>query len=385
QHALALLTLDPSSADATTDGNKCFFSVRDGSGVNGAWVNNKGSVQISRKDLGTNAAALRFQHDQSPFLPASNLVKTADPTDRVVLDSRHPDEVWAVHGPYYVELNAEDETPAARAHPTWAYRLQRTALEAAGATIIPQPGQPADPAVPVPRPEQDSADGPRPDWTPPAHPAPAVSVLIDPVLHLMYLLAKYRFFVLPLAIFGPLLLSSIMKGAVTAKGRTYKSPLPWLLPLCIVYGVLNLVVGTGVVVRLINSWGVSGAATITGTYPTGSQYNNHDVVGYKVLIRTPSGKLIDTRFEDDDFNVYPPHNATTYPDVGSVFTVRYLQHFPKDFAILANDGSPWATAMRCSRVNAILSEAEQKAGFSRDPADQATLRQAMAMARAGGC
>jgi hypothetical protein len=59
-------------------------SVKDGSGNIGAWVNNRGSAHLERENLGFNAAALKFQHDQTPFDPASNLVATADPTDTVV-------------------------------------------------------------------------------------------------------------------------------------------------------------------------------------------------------------------------------------------------------------------------------------------------------------
>jgi hypothetical protein len=41
------------------------------------------------------------------------------------------------------------------------------------------------------------------------------------------------------------------------------------------------------------------------------------------LEHTADGKIIETNFEQDDFNVYPPHNATTYPGQGAEFTVRY--------------------------------------------------------------
>jgi hypothetical protein len=42
-----------------------------------------------------------------------------------------------------------------------------------------------------------------------------------------------------------------------------------------------------------------------------------------------------------------------------MFTVRYLQHAPKTFVIVADDGSPWAEELRCDELNQPLSEADQ--------------------------
>ena len=64
------------------------------------------------------------------------------------------------------------------------------------------------------------------------------------------------------------------------------------------------------------------------------------MIGYDVLIRTADGRTFDSSFEDDDFNVYPHHNATAYPGEGDEFTVRYLQRLPADFIILGEDDSP---------------------------------------------
>jgi hypothetical protein len=90
QHVLGVLTLEPSSLEISHDGTRCTLQVKDGSGQPGHWPENRGEVQIERQDVATNADALRFQHQQTPFAPASTLVKTSEPTDRLVTSSDHP-------------------------------------------------------------------------------------------------------------------------------------------------------------------------------------------------------------------------------------------------------------------------------------------------------
>ena len=89
------------------------------------------------------------------------------------------------------------------------------------------------------------------------------------------------------------------------------------------------------------------------------------MVGYHVLIRTTTGQTIETSFEDDDFNVYPSHNRTDYPQQGDRFNVRYLKHFPGSFIIIANDDSPWAQGMQCGAWKTKLDEARSKFEFDK--------------------
>ena len=150
-------------------------------------------------------------------------------------------------------------------------------------------------------------------------------------------------------------------------------------------GVLNLIFGPSLSTRMIHALGESGAATVIRTFGTATQYNNHDVVGFHVLIRRPSGKVVNERFEDDEINVYPPHNATSYPDVGTLFTMRYLPHFPRDFVILADDASPFAQGLRCSDLQKSDTEAHQRADFSKAAGDLAAEARADAALVKGGC
>jgi hypothetical protein len=372
-HVLPLLTLTRSSLTSRSNeddnGKRCSFSVKDASGKVAGWVNNNGDAQFTREDLGTNAAALARQHQDKPFYPPSKLVSTADAGDRVVPTPDHPEEVEAVHGSYLITLNLTGVTPAARAHPTWAWRVQRAALEAAGATIVAPADMAADPVVASPQPPPQSAA-----WQPANQPAPASNGLIDWLLHVGTVLARWRFLVLPASILGPILFGVLVRRHV------------WLVPLFIIAGVVNMTFGTEIMTILIYRYGAAGAATVTSSFATGTVYNNHNVRGHDVLIRTASGSVIETSFRDDDFNVYPPHNSVTYPGQGDEFSVRYLQNYPTDFIIVAGDDSPWARGLSCASLRRDVVQADNKRQFAPDSADyRKAYAAAIAAARAQGC
>ncbi len=381
---LGVLTLTPARVEGRVNGPICSISVDDATGSSdAAAASMRASAQLEVQDMGTHAYALQFEHQISPHVPVSTLVRTVDPGDRVLVDAAQPGHVYAVHGPYYATLEISDPSPAAQAHPTWAYRVQRAALEAAGTTIVPTPGLPPDPSTPNAPPAR--ADG-APDfgsWTPPPHPAPPWSLAYEPILHILAIAARLRFFLLPAFIFLPLLFSLGGKKAEAKPSRPGR--LGFILPPAIAFGVLNLIFGPSLSTRMIHAFGESGVATVTGTFGTATQYNNHDVVGFHVLIKRPSGSVFNERFEDDEFNVYPPHNVTSYPDVGTLFTVRYLPHFPRDFVILTDDASPFAQGLRCSELQKSDTEAHQRADFSKAANDLAAEARADAVLVKAGC
>jgi hypothetical protein len=382
QHALGILTTDPSSLQLFADGLRCTMDVKDGMPNTDHWTQNHGEVQIERHDMGTNAAALKFQHQQTPFFPASTLVRTADATDRLVWDSKHPENAWAVHGPFYVEFRLTDVTPAARAAPGWLYRTQRLALEAAGATIAPAEDLPPDPVVPGPlaaRVEQPGTDADL-RWTPPAYEGPAGSELYDSVLAVLAFTARNRFLMMVALVFGPVLLAVLLPGQHKPGRRA------GLAGVGVALGIVNLIFGTSIAAVLIYHAGVAGSAIVTASHATAVQYNNHDVRGYTVLIRTAEGKVVETGFDDDDFNVYPPHNATIYPAKGDVFTVRYLKHAPQTFVIVADDDSPWAHRLRCDVLRKAVSDATAKADFAPASIDyKEAYGRAVTAAKQAGC
>jgi hypothetical protein len=129
--------------------------------------------------------------------------------------------------------------------------------------------------------------------------------------------------------------------------------------------LVSVFFGTEIAVGVVHAFGEKGTATITGSYPTSTVYNNHDVAGYHVLLKTADGRVVETSFEDDDFNIYPSKNAVIYPGVGDHFTVYYLRRFPDDFIIVDNDDSPWAAALRCGKLRDAVQEANAKYEFDR--------------------
>jgi hypothetical protein len=179
---------------------------------------------------------------------------------------------------------------------------------------------------------------------------------MDIFWHVIYFLGTSPFLCMGTAF----LLLPVMIGLTIWKTRVMKYY--FIVP---ILAVLNLIFGTSLAVRTVHAFGEKGTATITGTFGTSTQYNNHDVVGYDVLLKTADGKVVETSFEDDDFNIYPPKNSVVYPDVGDHFSVYYLRSFPKDFVIIDNDDSPWATALHCRHLNKDVQEANAKYEFDR--------------------
>ncbi|MGA3344852.1 MAG: hypothetical protein ABSC76_08290 [Terracidiphilus sp.] len=188
---------------------------------------------------------------------------------------------------------------------------------------------------------------------------------MDFICHVIFFIALHRFFFMVAGIFGPMLLSA-GNTKVTAPGthpRRLGHEISALISICAIF---NVFLGTSISAYAVHACGVTASATITGSYGTGTRYNHHNVIGYHVLYKTTDGKVIESSFEDDDFNIYPPHNSRTYPGVGAEFNVRYLKLFPKDFIIVSNDDSTWAAHLRCAVTGSRMSEAVRKFNYAPD-------------------
>lgn len=155
----------------------------------------------------------------------------------------------------------------------------------------------------------------------------------------------------------------------------------WLLLGCIIFPFLvagapgrrravtrTLIVGIGLGIffggPLLSGWivyrmGETATAQVVGTYRTSTRINGRDVMGYKILIHDARGDIFASRFEDDEFNVYPPTDFS-YPRLGESFGVRMLPGFLRDFVIRTDDRSPWMLRQRCDARSVRLSDAEQR-------------------------
>jgi hypothetical protein len=205
--------------------------------------------------------------------------------------------------------------------------------------------------------------------------------MTDTILHVLCAVVRWRFFLIPVFILVPLLsIASVQQG-----DRGIWRPLV-MIPLGIILGISNVLLGPDLSAVLIHGFGVQAPATVTGTYATGSNYNDRQVMGHNVLIKTADGSTIETSFEDDDFNVYPPANSVTYPQDGDRFNVSHLKGYPANFVIISNDDSPWSKSLRCYDLLSVLRQADNKRQFAPESAPyRKAYEDAEQAAHAAGC
>ena len=143
-----LITLN--QADVTTDHNlgpnRCSFEVKNSIDFNGS------RLDLTITKFESHAEAVAYMKNEFPFYfdKQAPLVKTSDSSDHVdtVLTSRDAATAEAVHENYMSRIDINSIESGARSHPTFEYRLQRLALQATGATILPTAGLPPDPVSP---------------------------------------------------------------------------------------------------------------------------------------------------------------------------------------------------------------------------------------------
>lgn len=159
-----------------------------------------------------------------------------------------------------------------------------------------------------------------------------------------------------------------------------------MIPLGIILGVGNVLVGPDLAAVVIHSFGAQAQAVMTGTYATDNIFNGRQVMGHNVLIKTADGQNVEASFEDDDFNVYPPANGVIYPQDGDRFNVSYLKGHPADFVIISDDDSPWAKRLRCDDLMSTVRQADKKRQFAPEATPyRKAYEDAVQAARAAGC
>lgn len=209
-------------------------------------------------------------------------------------------------------------------------------------------------------------------------------MLTDWILHVLYTLVRWRFFLVPVFVLVPLLSIAFVRIGEHGTRRLW---LPIVaIPLGLVLGIGNFIAGAQLCAVLVHDFGSKAQAVVTGTYATGSSYNDRRVMGHNVLIRTSDGQTVEASFEDDDFNVYPPQNSVYYPQDGDRFNVSHVKRFPADFVIIMDDDSPWARGLRCSDLMSVVREADAKRRFAPDAAAfSKAYNDAVQAAQAAGC
>lgn len=89
-----------------------------------------------------------------------------------------------------------------------------------------------------------------------------------------------------------------------------------------------------ITVPIIYAIGVPAQGQVVSFYKTGDIYNERDVIAFKVVYPLADGKLFESSFKSNDFNVYPLRNTAHYPQVGTSFQLSYLARLPHYFIIV---------------------------------------------------
>ena len=148
-----LVTLNQSTVEPRdqTQPNECEWDVKTPLAVT------SGEVQLTLTHFGSHAEAVAAMKNELPFYfdKAPPLVKTTGPDDHVddLLNRTDWAQAEAVHGDEMAKVEVSQIDPAARAHASFEYRLQRLALQAAGATVLPTAGVAPDPVRPREQPD----------------------------------------------------------------------------------------------------------------------------------------------------------------------------------------------------------------------------------------
>ena len=303
-----------------------------------------------------------------------------------------PTLVLARHGADLAMLDAGGAELDNPDQPEARYLLDALALKAAGAAVKPPPwAKPGQTAAWTPAGAPGSAGG----WSPPPRAVPAGAGLIEPLIHGLKVLADLRYMLMAVA--APLVSVLIIFGSGRARAGQPSDPVEpatrrrrrwpvWVGGASLALLIADNLFGAGVANALIDRYGEAGAATVTGSFATATQYNRRDVIGYDVMIGTADRRVVAGQFRTDDFNVRGIGDGAVYPGVGDIFTVRYLAHHPGDFIIRNDDQSPWARKLACARLARWRGEAARRAGFVPDDARlRSELGRAEAADHDAGC
>jgi hypothetical protein len=137
-----LMTLNP--ATVTTDnslGDRCRVSVHD-SGSSGTYA----EVSVRR-----HQTAEQIRSDEQEGVPGIAAHGTT-PGDEVIVFPNQSGKAVGVHDGTVATIDISDADASALISKSYAYRLQRAALQAAGATVTPAPEYGADPVAQQPLP-----------------------------------------------------------------------------------------------------------------------------------------------------------------------------------------------------------------------------------------
>lgn len=172
----------------------------------------------------------------------------------------------------------------------------------------------------------------------------------------LYYVVSYRFILM----FGLLLPAFVSLWLF----RKYRWAARISIVLILLFGITNIIWGPSFNNRFLHRNGQEADAVVTSIEQTNNSYNDQPVMRYHVVLRTADGQSAKSTFASDDFNVYPnPYDGFSYPGVNEPFRIRYIPGAEKNFVIIGDGGSVYATRLRCNELRIDLSAAQQQYKF----------------------
>ncbi|MCL7988292.1 hypothetical protein M8998_10115 [Sphingobacterium sp. lm-10] len=94
--------------------------------------------------------------------------------------------------------------------------------------------------------------------------------------------------------------------------------------------------------NILNAWflakfGTNGTAIITSAEQTSSMMNEHYIWEYDVVIKTASGKAVESQFTTSNVSIYPIRNNIEIPSPNQTFVVRYIPGYEKNMVIMSDE------------------------------------------------
>ena len=110
-----------------------------------------------------------------------------------------------------------------------------------------------------------------------------------------------------------------------------------ILVFSFILSMLNFFVG-----NILNAWflakfGTNGTAIITSAEQTSSMMNEHYIWEYDVVIKTASGKAVESQFTTSNVSIYPIRNSIQIPSPNQTFVVRYIPGYEKNMVIMSDE------------------------------------------------
>lgn len=177
--------------------------------------------------------------------------------------------------------------------------------------------------------------------------------------HVLYFLSAHGFMIVPLAIVLMLIVLAIWRKKYPVASR-------FLAVSLVAFAIVNLIWGGTWNASYVHKHGVRGEAVVTKIVPTNNYINDVQVMEYRCLLRTQSGKVFSVSFENSGDIFYPQTDLWMPPAIGESFTVRYMEGHEANFIIPTDDKkSSYSNKVQCIELMQEIASAKAAYEFDR--------------------